>query len=109
MLSAGGVDWQITVNGGVLHSFTNEKADRLGRPDVASYDAKADARSWEQMSALFKEAPRVRRKSRHQMPARPVRLGKRWDCRRAHRLLYRGVNIAPRAGGVQKSPAPGGA
>jgi dienelactone hydrolase len=45
MLSAGGVDWQITVYGGVVHSFTNEKADRLGRPDFARYDAKADTRS----------------------------------------------------------------
>jgi dienelactone hydrolase len=56
MLSEGGVDWQITVYGGVVHSFTNEKADRLGRPDFARYDAKADARSWKQMSDLFKEA-----------------------------------------------------
>jgi hypothetical protein len=39
-----------------VHSFTNEKADRLGRPDFARYDAKADVRSWEQMSDLFKEA-----------------------------------------------------
>ena len=56
MPSAGGVDWQITVYGGVMHSFTNEKADRLGRPDFARYDAHADARSWEQMTDLFKEA-----------------------------------------------------
>lgn len=55
MLSAGGVDWQVTVYGGVVHSFTNKHADRLGRPDFARYDAKTDARSWEQMSDLFTE------------------------------------------------------
>ena len=56
MLSEGGVDWQITIYGGVVHSFTNKHADRMGRPDFARYDAKADARSWKQMSDLLAEA-----------------------------------------------------
>jgi dienelactone hydrolase len=56
MLNEGGVDWQITVYGGVVHSFTNKHADRMGRPDFARYDAKADARSWRQMSDLLAEA-----------------------------------------------------
>ena len=56
MLSEGGVDWQITIYGGVVHSFTNKHADRMGRPDFARYDAKADARSWRQMSDLLAEA-----------------------------------------------------
>ncbi|HSZ49945.1 MAG TPA: dienelactone hydrolase family protein [Caulobacteraceae bacterium] len=51
----GGVDWQMTLYGGVVHSFTNEQADRLGRPEFARYDASADRRSWKQMSDLLAE------------------------------------------------------
>ena len=55
MLREANVDWQITYYGGVVHAFTNEHADRLGRPAFARYDSKADARSWKQMSELFRE------------------------------------------------------
>ena len=55
MLREGGVDWQMTLYGGVVHSFTNPDADKLGRPDFARYDARADARSWKQMSDLLGE------------------------------------------------------
>lgn len=55
MLSEAGIDWQMTLYGGVVHSFTNPQADRLGRPEFARYDAKADARSWKQMADLFAE------------------------------------------------------
>ena len=55
MLAEGGVDWQMTVYGGVVHSFTNKAADHLGRPDFARYSAAADARSWKQMGDLFDE------------------------------------------------------
>jgi dienelactone hydrolase len=52
-----GADWQINLLGGVVHSFTNPDAGRLGRPDFARYDARADQRSWQGMrdflSALF--------------------------------------------------------
>ena len=51
----GGVDWQMTLYGGVVHSFTNEQADRMGRPEFARYDAGADRRSWKQMSDLMAE------------------------------------------------------
>jgi dienelactone hydrolase len=54
-MRAGGVDWQMHLYGGVLHSFTNPKADALGRPEFARYDAQADARSWTAMRALFAE------------------------------------------------------
>lgn len=54
-MRAGGVDWQLHLYGGVVHSFTNPDADRLGRPEFARYDAKADARSWASMIALFDE------------------------------------------------------
>lgn len=54
-MRAGGVDWQMKVYGGVVHSFTNPAADRLGRPDFARYDARADARSWAEMRAFFDE------------------------------------------------------
>jgi dienelactone hydrolase len=51
----GGIDWQMNLYGGVVHSFTNPAADRLGRPDFARYDAKADARSWAEMRRFFDE------------------------------------------------------
>jgi dienelactone hydrolase len=51
----GGVDWQMNVYGGVVHSFTNPAADQLGRPEFARYDARADARSWAEMGSFFDE------------------------------------------------------
>jgi dienelactone hydrolase len=54
-MRAGQVNWQLTVFGGVVHSFTNPAADQLGRPESARYDAQADARSWRQMCELFDE------------------------------------------------------
>lgn len=54
-MRAGGVDWQMNLYGGVVHSFTNPDAARLGRPEFARYDAKADARSWSEMRAFFDE------------------------------------------------------
>ena len=55
MLRESGADWQMTLYGGVVHGFTNQNAARLGRPDFARYDAKADARSWKQMCDLLGE------------------------------------------------------
>ena len=52
----GGVDWTMHLYGGVVHSFTNPDADKLGRPEFARYDARADARSWTAMIALFADA-----------------------------------------------------
>jgi dienelactone hydrolase len=54
-MRAGKVDWQMNIYGGVVHSFTNPAADRLGRPEFARYDAKADARSWTEMRAFLLE------------------------------------------------------
>ena len=54
-MTAGKVDWQLHVYGGVVHSFTNPDADRGGRLEVSRYDAKADARSWAAMRQLFAE------------------------------------------------------
>ena len=54
-MRAGKVDWQMTLFGGVVHSFTNPGADKIGRPEMSRYDAKADARSWQQMCELFDE------------------------------------------------------
>jgi dienelactone hydrolase len=51
----GGVDWQMHLYGGVVHSFTNPQADGRGRPESVRYDARADARSWAAMRALFDE------------------------------------------------------
>jgi dienelactone hydrolase len=49
------VDWQTHLYGGVVHSFTNPEADKMGRPEFARYDARADARSWNAMKFLFEE------------------------------------------------------
>jgi dienelactone hydrolase len=55
ILSEVGVDWQMTLYGGVVHSFTNPDADKAGNPAVLRYDAKADRRSWAQMKGLLAE------------------------------------------------------
>jgi dienelactone hydrolase len=54
-MRAGGVDWQLHLYGGVVHSFTNPAADKLGRPEFARYDAKADARSWATLQSFLVE------------------------------------------------------
>jgi dienelactone hydrolase len=55
-MRAGGVRAQMMVYGGVVHSFTNRHADRLGRPEMARYDAEADRHSWMLMRDLFGQA-----------------------------------------------------
>ncbi len=56
VMREGQVDWQMTLFGGVVHSFTDHGADRIGDPQVARYDERADKRSWQQMANLFHEA-----------------------------------------------------
>src|ERR1700751_577175 len=55
LLTEAGVDWQVTLYGGVVHSFTNPDADKAGQPEFLRYDARADKRSWKQMAALLEE------------------------------------------------------
>jgi dienelactone hydrolase len=52
-LRAAGVDWQMTLYGGVGHSFTHPGMDG-SRPGF-KYDAQADARSWAEMRRFFEE------------------------------------------------------
>jgi dienelactone hydrolase len=54
-IRAGGVNWRMDLYGGVVHSFTNENADRIGRPEFARYDAEADRLSWAAMLDLFQQ------------------------------------------------------
>jgi dienelactone hydrolase len=54
-MRAAGADWQMHLYGGVVHSFTNPDAAKMGMPDFARYDAAADARSWNSMLGLFDE------------------------------------------------------
>lgn len=54
-MRAAGVDWQLHLYGGVVHSFTNKSAADMNMPDFARYDAQADARSWAAMIGLFDE------------------------------------------------------
>jgi dienelactone hydrolase len=51
----GGVNWQMSLYGGVKHSFTNPEADKLGRPEFAAYHEQTDKRSWAEMLASFEE------------------------------------------------------
>jgi dienelactone hydrolase len=53
-MTAAGVDWQMHLYGGVGHSFTNPEIDAWDYPGFR-YDARADARSWRAMRALFEE------------------------------------------------------
>jgi dienelactone hydrolase len=55
MLTDAGVDWQMSLYGGVVHSFTNPEADKAGRPEFLRYDERADRRSWNEMAALMQE------------------------------------------------------
>ena len=55
LLTAAKVDWEMTLYGGVVHSFTNPDADAVGQPNFLLYDAQADKRSWTQMAALLQE------------------------------------------------------
>ncbi len=50
-----GVDWQMTLYGGVVHGFTNPAVDKMNMPERLRFDAKADRRSWAQMSDFFDE------------------------------------------------------
>ena len=52
-LTDAGVDWQVVLYGGVMHAFTDHA--HVQAPDHGiKYDTKADQRSWQAMSDLFK-------------------------------------------------------
>jgi dienelactone hydrolase len=53
-MRAAGVDWQLIVYGGAVHSFTNPAAGN-DKSKGAAYNAAADRRSWEAMKAFFAE------------------------------------------------------
>lgn len=50
-----GVDAQMLLMSGAVHSFTNPQATEFGVPGVA-YDARAERRAWAAMLSLFNEA-----------------------------------------------------
>lgn len=54
-MAEAGVDAQMLLMSGAVHSFTNRDATAFGVPGVA-YDARADRRAWAAMLALFNEA-----------------------------------------------------
>lgn len=54
-MRAAEVDWQLHLYGGVYHTFTDPRCDEWGMRDFARYDAVADRRSWEAMTALLRE------------------------------------------------------
>jgi len=49
-----GVDWQVFIYGGAVHSFSNPESGNDKSRGVA-YDEKADKRSWEAMKMFFAE------------------------------------------------------
>jgi dienelactone hydrolase len=53
-MRAAGVDWQLHVYGGAVHSFTNPRASGANLPGIA-YDERTDRRSWQAMLDLFRE------------------------------------------------------
>jgi dienelactone hydrolase len=53
-MRAGGVDWELNVYGGAVHSFTNTLASPDTFPGIA-YDEATDRRSWQAMVDLFDE------------------------------------------------------
>lgn len=50
----GGVDWQLHVYGGAVHSFTNPRASGVDLPGI-DYHEPTDRRSWQAMLDLFHE------------------------------------------------------
>ena len=57
----GGVDWQMHLYGGTVHSFTNKEAAKRKMPDTIRYSPESDARSLASMQQLFAEALAVPR------------------------------------------------
>jgi dienelactone hydrolase len=54
-MTAGKVDWQMHLYGGVVHSFTNKEAATRGHPDVMRYSASADRRSFQSLVNFLEE------------------------------------------------------
>ena len=50
-----GVDWQMHLYGGTVHSFTNQEAAKRDMPNAIRYSADADTRSWAALQQLFAE------------------------------------------------------
>jgi len=50
-----GVDWQMHLYGGTVHSFTNQNAAKRNMPDAIRYSPDADRRSWASMREFFAE------------------------------------------------------
>lgn len=53
-MDTAGVDWRMTLHGGVQHSFTHDQVDRAEIPGLR-YDRAAADRSWRAMLDLFDE------------------------------------------------------
>lgn len=52
-MRAAGAEWQLNVYGNTVHSFTNQDAERLRKPDAIRYSASADTQAWRAMLSLF--------------------------------------------------------
>lgn len=54
-LTAGNVDWQMHLYGGVVHSFTNKEVESRGQPDAMRYSESADRRSFASLVEFLDE------------------------------------------------------
>lgn len=55
-MRAAGADWEMTVYGGTVHSFTNPDASKRNMPHAIRYNADAESRSWASVLELFEAA-----------------------------------------------------
>jgi dienelactone hydrolase len=54
-LAGSGVDWELNVYSGTVHSFTNPAADAAGAPEMIAYNAQSDRRSWDRLVNFLAE------------------------------------------------------
>jgi dienelactone hydrolase len=54
-MRGGGVDWQMHVYGGTVHSFTNPTSENAHMPQAVRYNALSAGRAWLSMQQIFSE------------------------------------------------------
>jgi dienelactone hydrolase len=54
-IAGSGVDWEMDIYSGTVHSFTNPAADAAGNPEMIAYNAQSDRRSWDRLTNFLDE------------------------------------------------------
>jgi dienelactone hydrolase len=52
-MRSAGADWEMSVYGNTVHSFTNQEAAKRNRPEAIRYSQRADSRAWASALELF--------------------------------------------------------